>query len=138
MKPHIVHEYKSAIYDHCCKPDFEADDTHFLCRACCESCAAHDLRTVGLFKVECVGTKFVGLCSKTYVVREAEGRGHKYSCKGIQKARLVQAGDVYEKYKNVLTSGQAFEVTNMGFRHIGHTTGWWFDPRPRQTKDVKI
>ncbi len=46
-----------------------------------------------------------------YVVQEAEGGGHKYSCKGVHKVRLMQASDVYENYKNVLTFGQVFKIT---------------------------
>ncbi len=123
VKPHMLEAYKSSILDHCHKADFQADGDHFLCRECCQECAAHDLRSVGLFKVECTGTKFIGLCSKTYVVQESEGGGYKFSSKGVQKARLIgQAGDVYERYKSVLTTGQPYHVTNMGFRHIGHTT----------------
>ena len=109
--------YRSSIYDHCGETDFEASEEHFLCRECCQSCASYDLRTVGLFKEECRGVKYAGLCSKTYVVRSDDGLD-KFSCKGIQKKRLDD-GLVYEKYKNILTSGKPYQVSNVGFRHMG-------------------
>ncbi len=125
VKPHLLDAFKSSVYDHCSKPDYEADSDNFLCRKCCDAYAAYDLRTVSLYKLECEGSRFVGLCSKTYVVRAGEGAGEesdKFSCKGVQKVRLQQAGNVYECYKDVLTSGRPYEVTNKGFRHVGHTT----------------
>ena len=42
-------------------------------------------RTPGLFKLECVGSRMIALCSKCYFVDEPEGEKKKFSMKGMSK-----------------------------------------------------
>ena len=42
-------------------------------------------RTLGLFKLECEGSRMIALCSKCYFVDEPEGEKNKFSTKGMSK-----------------------------------------------------
>ena len=85
---------------------------------CCRSVTKHDSRTPGLFKQEFSGTAMVALNSKTYVCWNTETDETKASAKGISKRLNELEG---KTYKDVLTTGQPFTGTNIGFRYLNNS-----------------
>ena len=116
LKDVIKLEYQEK-FNHClqgfCNVDeVEADDEyHWLPRECCKKHNSFDQRTPGLFKLEHEGgLDFIGLASKTYVVRNSDKQ--KFSCKGISKKRII---DPFALYQKVLSSGDSIASRNAGF-----------------------
>ena len=77
---------------------------------------AYDRRTPGLFKVEAEGDELISLCSKTYFLKQKDS--FKMSCKGINKANVV---DPYGIYSKVLQDKISLPGTNSGFRARDNT-----------------
>ena len=96
---------------HCGSKAFTAEQGFFP-RECCNEHIKYDRRTPGLFKVEAEGTSMIALCSKTYILKQADDRV-KFSCKGMNKARLESP---YAAFNAVLQSGKPYQGTNQGFR----------------------
>ena len=69
-------------------------------------------RTPGLFKLECVGSRMIALCSKCYYVEESEGEKKKFSTKGMSKK---QNEITRQRFKAAL-EGSKDMATNRGFR----------------------
>ncbi len=108
-------EMKEALNDMLnneCKHREEFEAPHFLPRTCCTAHATFDSKTPGVFHTEVTGSKFIGLCSKSYVVQTCDN-SIKYSAKGCQKRHIQNVLDIFE---NVLQNSVAHGVTNKGFR----------------------
>ena len=69
-------------------------------------------RTPGLFKLECVGSRMIALCSKCYYVEESEGEKKTFSTKGMSKK---QNKITWQRFK-VALEGIKDMATNRGFR----------------------
>ena len=69
-------------------------------------------RTPGLFKLECVGSRMIALCSKCYYVEESESEKKKLSTKGMSKK---QNEITWQRFKAAL-EGSKDMATNRGFR----------------------
>ena len=83
----------------------------FLSRICCSKHNKFDEREPGLFKLEFSGDKFIGLSSKTYMVK---GKGEiKYSAKGVCKNNLQSVDTVFQK---VINEKGSHEITNQGIQ----------------------
>ena len=67
IKPEMKQKYiQGLMHFHEGDPKVEADDDlHWFPRTCCGAHAAHDKRTIGLFKLEWQADTMIGLCSKT-------------------------------------------------------------------------
>ena len=76
-------------------------------------------RTPGLFKLECVGSRMIALCSKCYLVDEPEGEKKKFSTKGMSKK---QNEITWQRFKAARIS-QPTEVSGCG------TDRWSFTSR---------
>ena len=61
------------------KPELEAQKKHSL------ALDKWSGRTPGLFKLECVGSRIIALCSKCYFIDDPEGEKMKFSTKGMSK-----------------------------------------------------
>ena len=88
------------------KPEFEAQKKQWL---------AWDKwsgRTPGLFKLECVGSRMIALCSKCYFIDDPEGEKMKFSTKGMSKK---QNETTWQRFKAAL-EGRKDMATNTGFR----------------------
>ena len=83
--------------------------------ACCKARKAYDKRTSSLFKVECSGDGFVGLCSKTYY---CFGATDKYSTKGLSKRHNAIDKDAFLE---VLANRWSGSGKNRWFR-VRHST----------------
>ena len=84
------------------KPEFEAQKKQWL---------AWDKwsgRTPGLFKLECVGSQMIALCSKCYFIDEPEGEKKNFSTKGTPKKQNEITWQRLEGSKDM--------ATNRGFR----------------------
>ncbi|KAL9952822.1 hypothetical protein ACROYT_G040133 [Oculina patagonica] len=69
-------------------------------------------RTPGLFKLECVGSRMIALCSKCYFIEEPEGEKKKFSTKGMSK---TQNEVTWQRFKAAL-EGSVDKANNRGFR----------------------
>lgn len=107
--------FKAQIH-HCTDEPHTPDQGYFLPRECCKRHAKFDSRTPGLFKIEASGTEMISLCSKTYSLKQSDGR-YKFSSKGLNKHAL---DDPHSIYKDVLTSGVQGSGTNIGIRTFDH------------------
>ena len=87
-------------------------DVNFLPRNCCREHAKFDSREPGLFKLEFSGKKFIGLCSKTYIVSQSE-KDYKMSTKGVNKNKILNPQYTFE---SVLSNATSQNVTNMGIK----------------------
>lgn len=81
-------------------------------RRCCQEHASYDKREPGLFNIEYVGERYIGLCSKTYCC-ESDRQGVTFSSKGLQKDKVREGA--YQRYDRVLESKEPGGATNMGF-----------------------
>ena len=81
-------------------------------RRCCQRHVALDGRHLGTYKCEWQGIKMVSLCSKSYIIEDADGN-QKISCKGISKRNLK---DPMEKFQNALHNKTTIDSNNVGFR----------------------
>ena len=68
-------------------------------------------RTPGPFKLECEGSRMIGLCSKRYFIDEQEGEKKKFSTKGMSKK---QEKVTWQRFKAAL-KGSKDMATNRGF-----------------------
>jgi hypothetical protein len=111
IKPEMLNMFDSGLHAFCNDNiAVEADSSmHWFPRECCSKHAVHDLRTSGLFKLEAQGDEFVGLCSKTYILRSETG--DKFSSKGLNTTSVKNA---LHLYKNVLQNRVPQGVINMG------------------------
>ncbi|KAL9982461.1 hypothetical protein ACROYT_G004507 [Oculina patagonica] len=69
-------------------------------------------RTPALFKLECVGSRMIALCSKCYFIEEPEGEKKKFSTKGMSK---TQNEVTWQRFKAAL-EGSVDKANNRGFR----------------------
>ena len=81
-------------------------------RRCCQRHLALDGRHLGTFKFEWGGDKMLSLCSKSYIIEDADGK-QKISCKGISKRNIL---DPMRKFEECLRSKKVNYSTNVGFR----------------------
>ena len=113
----MMDEYRKGLHWFCDRQDVEADSKyHWFPRACCQEHVQRDKRGLGLFKVEFQGSEIIGLCSKTYIVKNEKET--KFSSKGISK-RLVQ--DPLSIFHNVLSTQHPSIGLNKGFRARDNT-----------------
>merc|ERR1712121_220988 len=110
IKPDMITSYKSSINERCDDIPFTAKDGFFP-RSCCSTHKAYDKRTPGLFKVEAEGVAMIALCSKTYILKQADDK-FKFSSKGVNKNALTSP---FKTYKEVLDSGIPHSAVNQGF-----------------------
>ena len=116
IKPDMMTSYKSSIEGRCDDAPFTTGDGFFP-RSCCSTHKAYDKRTPGLFKVEAEGVAMIALCSKTYILKQADDK-YKFSCKGVNKNAL---NSPFKTYKEVLDSGIPHSAVNQGFRARNNT-----------------
>ena len=84
-------------------------------RRCCSKHSALDSRFCGAYKLEFQGIKMVSLCSKSYIIEDADGR-QKIYCKGISKKNL---SNPMSNYEETLKRKCTRSSTNHGFRMNG-------------------
>jgi hypothetical protein len=112
IKPEMRQKYDHGLRGFCHLESVKADAvSHWFPRTCCQKHGTYDMRTPGLFKLEYEGDEMIGLCSKTYIVKN--GSEVKFSSKGISKRFVSGAMDTY---RQVLQSGKSASSTNRGFR----------------------
>ena len=111
VRPRKKEELRKQKFGSCKKTNFTAADGFFP-RECCSTHKAYDRRTPGLFKIEAEGKSMIALCSKTYILKEKEGK-YKFSCKGVNKSRLDSP---YKAFSSVLQTGKPHKTSNQGFR----------------------
>ena len=100
--------YQKEIFKSCSD---EKSPTWFP-RRCCQRHLVVDGRHVGSYKREWEGVKMVSLCSKSYIIEDANGN-QKVSCKGISKKNLK---DPMQKFQEALHNKTTIESNNVGFR----------------------
>ena len=108
IKTSYKQKYNNEIYNSC------SDDLNpvWFPRRCCNHHRAVDFRFVGCYKKEWEGTKMISLCSKSYIIEDAEGK-QKISCKGISKKNLINPMEKFEKSIHNQVNAVS---TNIGFR----------------------
>jgi G:T-mismatch repair DNA endonuclease (very short patch repair protein) len=112
IKPSMKEEYEKGSYGFCVDSAIKADsDFHWFPRRCCTKHKLYDKRTPGLFKVEFEGDEIIGLCSKTYIVKNE--KTIKFSSKGVNKHSIKEPMKVFE---NVLQKRESGKGSNVGFR----------------------
>ena len=111
IKPDMMTSHKSSINGRCNDAPFTARDGFFP-RSCCKSHVAYDKRTPGLFKIEAEGLAMIALCSKSYILQQANGKV-KFSSKGMNKSAL---NDPFSMFKRVLDTKIAASAINRGIR----------------------
>ncbi len=112
IKPSMKLKFDMAVKGSCEVECLEAGGDYWFPRECCERHIKYDRRTPGLFKLEAQGEEMYALCSKTYLLKQADGK-LKMSCKGINKNAVV---DPLAVFKSVLNTGQSVSCVNKGFR----------------------
>ena len=111
IKPNKRQDFHNMLFSHCC--DEWDSSTFFFPRQCCKAHHVHDQKTPGLFKLEGRGHVSRGLSSKTYCISNLDNIDPKLSCKGINKRRVFQADEIFNR---VLTTGTSESGINKGFR----------------------
>ena len=85
----------------------------------CVSCQ-YDKRTPGLFKIEFLGDRYVGLCSKTYIVENSEkDKESLVKSKGLSVKRNKFT---FDDYLNVLIEKKSGSGFNGGIRTVDNNT----------------
>ncbi|KAJ8300697.1 hypothetical protein KUTeg_022216 [Tegillarca granosa] len=126
------------------------DKFHWFPRRCCAKHAKFDKRTPGLFKLEYRGDEIIGLCSKTYIVRQTKvvkpSSTRLTAYKLLRKAKRLKSRKLTIKprirneykfsskgvskrnvktpmytFKRVLKTGLSKSSTNRGFRTRNNT-----------------
>jgi len=72
-------------------------------------------QTLGLFKLECEGSRMIALCSKCYYVDEQDSEKKKFNTKGMSKR---QNFITWQRFKAAL-EGCTDQAENRGFRMRG-------------------
>ena len=117
IKPEFKGAYLHGLEGFCTNESVHADDQyHWFPRTCCLTHSNYDKRTPGLFKLEYEGDEIIGLCSKTYIVKN--GSDYKFSSKGISKKKVKNPILIFE---NVLKTQKPGVGTNIGFRAKDNT-----------------
>ena len=118
--PHLQNKFDKILKGNCNSdityaPTLAVPD-YYLVRTCCKTHNQYDNRTPGLFKLECLGSGIISLCSKCYCVKTVNGV--KFSSKGVNKNAITQA-DLFDVYKSTLITKEPLVVKNRGKRQIG-------------------
>ena len=103
--------YNKNIFGSCS----DLSDPIWFPRRCCCRHHALDGRFCGAMKLEFSGIKMLSLCSKSYIIEDADGK-QKISCKGVSKKNLNQPMD---KFEHALQNKTTRHSTNFGFRIKG-------------------
>jgi hypothetical protein len=112
IKPHMKERYEKGLKGFCSDIPVKADDKyHWFPRSCCSEHIKFDKRTPGLFKVEFEGDALIGLCSKTYIVKNENII--KFSSKGVNKSTIKEPMEIFQ---NVLENRKSGTGSNVGFR----------------------
>ena len=85
--------------DECINSDYKVRYEREVLGSCSDDknpILALDSRFCGAHKLEFQGVNMVSLCSKSYIIEDAEGR-QKISCKGVSKKNLSNAMSSYEE-----------------------------------------
>jgi hypothetical protein len=118
IKPEMLEKYRHGLYGFCTETTVTADsEFHWFPRECCQQHAAYDKRLPGVFKLEAQGDTYIGLCSKTYLVRSDDGEC-KLSSKGVNKTAVKDPVSIFRKVIDEKTSVSA---VNKGIRLNGNT-----------------
>ena len=111
IRPELKSRYNNEIFGSCS----DSSDPIWFPRRCCSRHHALDGHFCGAMKLEFSGIKMLSLCSKSYIIDDADGK-QKISCKGVSKKNLHQPMD---KYKHALKNKTTRHSTNFGFRMKG-------------------
>lgn len=112
IKSEFRDKYLQNVFFNCTDNAVYNDLNFWLPRKCCDKHLIFDQRTPGLFKLEFEGDVMVGLCSKTYAIKNSNESKEKFSSKGIAKQSVK---DPVETYKRVLDTKQSESGLNRGF-----------------------
>lgn len=112
IKPEFRDKYLQSGFFNCTDNVVYNDSNFWLPRKCCDPHSIYDKKTPGLFKLEFEGDVMVGLCSKTYAIKNSNENKEKFSSKGIAKQSVKNA---VETYKRVLDTKQSESGLNRGF-----------------------
>lgn len=115
VKPELQQEFNEKLIGFC-GPEVISSESFWFPRECCDEHARYDNRTPGLFKLEYKGKQAVGLCSKTFAIKD--DKNVKKSMKGAQHNRMENP---YEKMEKVLKTQEAESCSNLGFRAKDNT-----------------
>ena len=111
IKSEFKSRYDNDIFGSCS----DLSDPISFPRRCCSRHHALDDRFCGAMKLEFSGIKMLSLCSKSYIIEDADGK-QKISCKGVSKKNLNQPMD---KFEHALQNKTTRHSTNFGFRMKG-------------------
>ena len=103
---------RNQIYNNCA---LERDPDAFLCRDCCPEHRLCDSKFPGLLKLEYKCQTMICLNSKTYFCYNG-GKDVKFSCKGLNKNKVLALSEPIELYKKTLQSQQSHGAVNKGFK----------------------
>ena len=103
--------YDNEIFGSCS----DLSDPTWFPRRCCSRHHALDGRFCGAMKLEFSGIKMLSLCSKSYIIEDADGK-QKISCKGVSKKNLNKPMD---KFEHALQNKATRHSTNFRFRMKG-------------------
>jgi predicted NAD-dependent protein-ADP-ribosyltransferase YbiA (DUF1768 family) len=112
VKPECREEVRSQIYGYCKN---ERHPDAFLCRDCCPEHRLCDGKFPGLLKLEYKCQTMVCLNSKTYFCYNGD-KDVKFSCKGLNKNKVLSQPDPIELYKKTLFTKQSHGAVNTGFK----------------------
>ena len=102
IKPNMKTTFEKSSTGFCSKSEIKADALyHWLPRTCCDIHKTFDKRTPGLFKLEFQGNKMIGLCSKTYMIKNDDIT--KMSSKGVSRKSITNPDKLFS---NVLNDAQ--------------------------------
>jgi len=111
IKPEKKIDYMRGLKGFCEQNQSKADSIHrWFPRTCCQKHAAYDKREPGLFKLEYSGDEMIGLCSKTYIVKN--GEDFKFSAKGLNKQKIENP---LATFRDVIHNQSPASGINMGF-----------------------
>ena len=112
IKPEMREHFLHGLQGFCTNQDIEPDTIfHWFPRTCCDQHKLYDKRTPGLMKLEYEGELMIGLCSKTYMIRN--GDDVKFSSKGISKQKVKDPEHIF---KTVIETQVPATGVNKGFR----------------------
>ena len=94
--PEKKEKFNDTLLNHCID-NYQPEVGNYLARTCCDKHIRFDGKTPGLVKEECICTKMICLCSKSYVAANKTGSKPKFSLKGVNKSSFVDPTETFER-----------------------------------------
>ena len=88
----------------------------FFSRECCRKCIEYDKRLPGLFHIEKIGTKYIGLSSKKFLIQNSNSEIGKLSFCGLSKSNFNSKKSIDTFFRKPLFFNEMATGVNFGIK----------------------